>query len=122
LTTYADCNTTEDAAITADTETLLADLTIPSGKGGTIKKIRVSMGNVTNAKGSSGFLEVKLGSHEGPYRFPIFKGEGAATIGKIGDAEEIDVDIPVFANETVKVYVTMAEAMVSGFAGIVWVA
>lgn len=122
MTTYMDCNTTEDAAITADTETLLGDLTIPSGKGGRIIKIAIALGNAVDAKGSTGFVEVKLGSHEGPYRYPIGWGVGGAT-NSSGQPQpcEIECDIPVLANETVKIYVTLAEAGVSGFAGIQWV-
>ena len=122
MTTYGDCNTTEDAAISADTETLLADLTIPSGKGGRIKKIRVGYGGVVDAKGATGFVELKLGSHSGPFRFPVGFGQGGATNTSPTQAEEIDVDIEVYANETVKLYITLAEAGVSGFGGIVWVA
>ena len=121
MVTYADCNITEDAAISADTETLLGDLTIPSGKGGRIKKIRVAYGSVVDAKGATGFVELKLGSHSGPFRFPIGGGNGGAANTSFKNAEEIDCDIEVFANETVKIYVTLAEAAVSGFAGIVWV-
>lgn len=122
MATYADCNVTVDAAISADTETLLADLTIPSGKGGRIKSIRVSYGNVVDAKAATGMLEVKMGSHSGPFRFPIGSGQGGATSSDFKGAEEIDVDIECFANETVKIYVTLAEAAVDGHAGIVWVA
>lgn len=121
MPTYADCNTTVDAAIDAGTETLLADLTIPSGKGGRIKKILYAYGNVVDAKAASGFLELKLGSHSGPYRFPIGLGVGGATSSSHGPQGEIDVDIECFANETVKIYVTLAEAAVQGHAGIIWV-
>lgn len=122
MTTYGDCNTVEDAAITADTETLLADLVIPSGKGGRIKQIRLSYGGVVDAKGATGFVELKLGSTSGPFRYPCGFGQGGATNTSPVHAEEIDVDIPVLANETVKLYITLAEAGVSGFGGIVWVA
>ena len=116
MVTYAECNTTEDAAISADTETLLADLTIPADKGGNIKQIRVSYGSVVDAKGATGFLEVKLGSHSGPYRFPVGGGNGGAANTSMKGAEVIDCDIEVYANETVKIYVTLSENAVSGFA------
>lgn len=108
--------------ISADTETLLADLTIPSGKGGVIKKILVSYGSAVDAKGATGFVELKLGSHSGPFRFPVGGGVGGATNSTMKNAEVIECDIEVFANETVKIYITLAEAGVSGHAGIVWVA
>lgn len=122
MVSYGDCNTTEDAAVTADTETLLADLVIPAGKGGTIKKIRVAYGGVVDAKGATGYVELKLGSHPGPYRFPVGFGQGGATNTSPTHAEEIDVDIPVLASETVKLYITLAEAGVSAFGGIIWTA
>jgi len=122
MTTYGDCNTTEDDAISANTETLLGDLTIPSGKGGRIKKILVAYGNVVNAKPVSGFVELKLGSHAGPFRFPIGAGIGGATSAAMANALEVEVDIEVYANETVKLYVTLADAAVGGFGGIIWVA
>jgi len=122
MTTYGDCNTTEDDAISANTETLLADLTIPSARGGRIKKILVAYGNVVNAKPVSGFVELKLGSHTGPYRYPIGAGVGGATSAAIANALEVDVDIEVFANETVELYVTLSDAAVGGFGGILWVA
>ena len=121
MTTYADCNVTIDAAVSADTETLLADLTIPSGKGGQIKKIRLSYSNVVDAKAATGMAELKMGSHSGPFRFPIGLGQGGATSSGFTAAEEIEVDIEVFANETVKLYITLGEAAVDAHGGIVWV-
>jgi len=122
ITTYGDCNTTEDDAISANTETLLADLTIPSGKGGRIKKVLVGYGNAVNAKPVSGYVELKLGSHSGPFRYPIGSGIGGATSAAMAQALEVEVDIEVYANETVKLYVTLSDAAVGGFGGIVWVA
>lgn len=102
----------------------MGDLTIPSGKGGRIKSVRVAIANIVEAKGNTGFIELKLGSHSGPFRFPIsinqIASANTAGSGKGGTCV-IDCDIEVYANETVKVYVTLAEAGVSGFAGIVWV-
>lgn len=121
MVTYGECNVTIDAAISADTETLLADLSIPSGKGGRIKQIRVSYANVVDAKAATGMLEVKMGTQSGPFRFPIGSGQGGATSSDFKGAETIDVDIPCLANETVKIYVTLGEAAVDGHAGIVWV-
>lgn len=121
MTTYGDCNTAEDAAVDADTETLLADLQIPSGRGGRIKKVLIGFGSVVDAKAATGYAELKLGSHHGPFRFPIGHGQGGATNTAPGAALEIPVDIEVFANETVKVYITLNEAAVNAHAGIVWV-
>jgi len=125
MVSYGLCNTTEVGTIMADTETLIADLTIPSGRGGTIKKIRVAVANIVEGKAPTGFVELKLGSHPGPYLFPITGTQvaSASTAGSgAGITTEIDVDIPVDANETVKLYLTMAEAAKSAFAGIIWVA
>lgn len=119
MTTYGECNTAE-VDISADTETEVLNATIPSGKGGRIKQIRVAQGNVVNAETVSGYLELKLGSHSGPYRFPIFQGAGAATIGKSAGAETIDVDIEVFANETVKANITATGTMTGCHVGILW--
>jgi len=121
MATYGDCTTTEDAAISADTETLLADLQIPSDRAGRIKKVFVSYGGAVDAKGATGFVELKLGNHSGPFRFPVGFGVGGATNSSPqGNGFELEIDIPVNALETVKVYVTLAEAAVSGFAGILW--
>lgn len=120
MTTYGDCNTAEDAAVTADTETLVMDIAIPSGRGGRIKEIRVSYGNVVDAKAATGFVELKLGSHSGPYRYPVGRGNGGAANTSFGTAEKIEVDIPVDQNETVKGYVTLNEAAVDAHVGIVW--
>lgn len=122
MTTYGDCNTAEDASLDADTETLVGDLTIPSGKGGTIKKILLAYANIVDAKAATGYCELKLGSHAGPFRFPFGVGAGGATSSSHGKAEEIDVDISVFANETVKIYMTANETLVNVHAGIIWVA
>jgi len=116
-----ECNTAE-VDVVADTDTQVLNTTIPSGKGGRIKQIRVAAGNVVNAETVSGYAELKLGSHSGPWRFPIGSGAGAATIGTFQHAEVIDVDIEVFANETVEIRVTMTGTFTGCHAGIVWVA
>ena len=122
MTTYSDKVGPTDCG--ADTEVRVggAAITIPSGKGGRIKEIHIAKANVVNAKASSGVLELKLGSHSGPFKFAIGGGEGAATIGTHKDAEVIHVDIEVFANETVDCYVTCAEANVDCVVSILWVA
>ena len=121
MTTYMECNTAE-VDVSADTDTQILNTTIPSGKGGRIKQIKIGGGNVVNAETVSGYLELRLGSHSGPWRFPIMAGAGAATIGKSQPAETIDVDIEVFANETVEIRVTMTGTFTGCHAGIVWVA
>lgn len=97
------------------------DENIPSGKGGRIKKILVSYAGVVDAKASTGYLELKMGSHSGPFRFPIGRGAGGATNTPQGTAEVIDVDIECLANERIRINVTLAEAAVNGHAGIIWV-
>lgn len=120
MTTYMECNTAEVATITVDIENLIADLTIPSGKGGRIKKIFF---NAIAADSAGGFLEMKLGSHAGPYRFPIpyLMYEAGTAANAVAVLMELDVDIEVDANETVKIYVTPTIAMTEGHAGILWV-
>lgn len=97
------------------------DENIPSGKGGRIKKIRVSYAGVVDAKACTGYLELLMGSHSGPFRFPIGWGPGGATSTSMSHAEEIDVDIECLANERVRIQVTLGEAAVDGHAGIIWV-
>ena len=124
MTTYADCNTGAGVALTVDTETEVLSMTIPSGKGGNIKKIRVAIAQVATALDEqSGYLELKLGSHSGPYRFPIGSGvtDGDLTAPGSRGAEEIEVDIPVFANETVKANITLNGDAVGAHVGIIWV-
>ena len=123
MVTYAECNTTE-VDVSADTETLVLDTTIPSGKGGRIRKIIVVAGATgTTSAAITGFVELKLGSHAGPYRFPVqFAVNADADLGvSPGQPNVIDVDIPVFANETVKAYLTMNGACVDCHVGIIWV-
>lgn len=121
MATYSIVNTTIDAAVSADTETLVLDDTIPSGRAGRIKEIRISYGNVVDAKGAGGFLELKLGNHSGPFRWAISHGQGGATSSSFGPAETIQCDIPVIDNETVKGYVTLGEAAVDCSLSVMWV-
>lgn len=115
MTTYSEVNTAEVAAVTVDTEILVLDATIPSGKGGRIKKIAYCC---TAATTSSGFLELKLGSHSGPFRWAIPDKNGGNVLQLAG---EIECDIEVYANETVKGYMTLEVAGVDGHISIVWV-
>jgi len=80
-TTYGDCNTAEDAAVTADTLTAFSTITIPPKKGGTIKQILVSYGNVVNAKAASGYVQLDFGSSKGRQRYPIGGGSGGVHAG-----------------------------------------
>jgi len=124
MVTYMETNTAE-VDITADTETLILDTSIPSGKGGRIKQIIVAAGATgTTSAAITGFCELKLGSHEGPFRFPVqFAVNADADLGvSAGKETVIDVDIPVYANETVKGYLTMNGACVDAHVGILWVA
>ena len=121
MTTYGDCNTVEDDSVDANTEVLIADLTIPSGKGGRIKKILYSYAQNVDAAAATGYLELKMGSHSGPFRFPLGMGAGGATSSSHGPTGEIDVDIECYANETVKVYITPNAALLECHAGIIWV-
>jgi len=124
MTSYAECNTAE-VDVPADSETLVLDISIPSGKGGRIKKIIAVAGatSITSAA-LTGFLELKLGSHEGPYRFPVqWAVNYDADLGvSPGTPVVIDCDIPVYANETVKGYLTLNGAAVDCHIGIIWVA
>lgn len=93
---------------------------IDEGKSGSIKQIRVSYAGVVDAKASTGYLEMKLGSHSGPYRFAIGSGPGGATNTAQQHAEVIDVDIPVNGNETVEVEIELNEAAVNAHISITW--
>lgn len=119
MTTYMDCNTAEVATITVDIQNVIAQLTIPSGKGGRIKKIFF---NAIAADSAGGYIEAKLGSHSGPFRFPIpyLLYEAGTAANAVAAKVEVDVDIEVFANETVEVSVTPTIAMTEGHAGILW--
>lgn len=120
--TYMDCNTAEDAAITAATLESPGSVTIPQGKGGTIKKIFVAFANVTNAKLAAGYVDLIVQNHAGPFRFPIGgQGGGATNSGYNCNAEEVDVNIPVDANEIVTFWYYFTDAQVEAHAGIQWV-
>lgn len=116
MTTYSDGNVTEVVAVAVDTETQIFDITIPSGKGGRIKKLRFSC---TAASASNGFLELKLGSHSGPFRFAV-PAQVAEQILLL--CAEIDVDMEVFANERVQLFATLNVAGVDAMGSITWVA
>lgn len=118
MVTYAEVNTAE-VDLTADTETTVLNTTIPSGKGGRIKQILVSF---ESAVACSGYLELKLGSHSGPYRFAIGGASIFATSGAANSSIVIDVDIEVFANETVKGLVTVNSTATDAHVAIIWIA
>lgn len=120
--TYADCNTVEDAAVTAATLESPGSITIPANKPGRIKKILVAFANVVNAKTAAGYVDLRFSNTQGEFRFPIGGGNGAATDNKMSmNAEEIDVDIPVIANEVVTPWYYFTDAEVNAHVGIVWV-
>lgn len=120
---YADCNTAEDAAITAATREQACSITIPQGKGGRIKQIRVAVANVVNAKDCAGYIEVICQNHAGPFNFVVGGGGGGATdSGSNMDPCIIDCDIPIDANEIVTIWYYFTDAQVNANTGIVWVA
>jgi len=124
MVSYMETNTAE-VDVSADTETKVLDITIPSGQGGRIKKIIVVAGATgTTSAALTGYCELKLGSHAGPFRFPVqFAVNYDADLGvSPGQPNVIDVDIEVFANESVEGYLTLNGAAVDCHIGIVWVA
>lgn len=91
------------------TTTLVGRQAPPSG--GTIRKIRIGKGNVTDAKENAGIVEVEVGGVNGPFQFAYGNGCGAATnSGSNNAAEVIDCAIPVPSGAVMKVWVTDAEA------------
>jgi len=124
MVSYMETNTAE-VDVSADTETKVLDITIPSGKGGRIKKIIVVAGATgTTSAALTDYCELKLGSHAGPFRFPVqFAVNYDADLGvSPGQPNVIDCDIEVFANESVEGYLTLNGAAVDCHIGIVWVA
>lgn len=120
---YADCNTAEDAAVTAATLESPGSITIPAGKGGRIKEIRVAAANVTNAKDNIGYVDLILQNHPGPFRFPIGgPGGGATNSGFELDPCRIAVDIPCDSNEVITPWYYFTDAQVNAHVGIVWIA
>lgn len=120
-TTFGDCNTAEDAAVSADAFTPFAAITIPPKKGGIIKKILVAYGNVVNAKAASGYVQLDFSESKGRQRYPVGAGAGGATNsqGKV-EAEKVDTDIPIPANDIVTPALYLAEAAVDAHVGIIW--
>ncbi len=122
-TTFMDCNTVEDAAVTAATLESPGTITIPAGKAGRIKKIFVNYADVTNAKTAAGYVDMRFSNQAGEYRFPVGGGMGGATLSTPQmNAEEIDVDIPVLANEIITPWYYFTDAKVNAHVGIQWVA
>lgn len=99
----------------AGTKTGLSPTTTLVGRqappqGGTIRKIRVSKGNVVNAKECAGSIEVEVAGVSGPFQYAYGNGTGATTNGGPNNqAEEIDCGIPVPSGAVMKVWVTDAE-------------
>lgn len=120
MVTYAKCNTTEDAAVSADTETEMLSYTIPPNLAGTMINVFYSFGSVVDAKGATGFLEIKIEGRSGPWQFPIGFGQGGATNTSPVPAGVIPVEIPLVASDVVKINITLAEAGVSAFCGFQW--
>jgi hypothetical protein len=124
LVTHGECNTAEDAAVTADTrENGTGTLEIPAGMGGRIKQILVAYANVVNAKAASGYIEVTSNSGKmGQQFYQVGGGSGGATnAGGSCAPEIIETDIPVKAGEKIQIYSYLAEAAVDLHIGIVWV-
>ena len=74
---------------------------------------------MTSATATNGFLELKLGSHSGPFRWAIPEAGAEVTLITSG---KIECDVEVFANETVIICATMNVAGVDGHASFTWVA
>ena len=121
MVTYGDCNTAE-VDVAADTSTTLATITIPSGQGGNIKFIVVSVGpTATTAASVSGYVSITRGSQGGTFRFPVFHGTYDADLGvSSGQAAMIPVDIPVLANEVITITGEFNGALAGTNAGIIW--
>lgn len=120
---YMECTTVEDAAVTAATLESPGTITIPANKGGRIKKIFVNYADVTNAKTAAGYVDLRFSNTAGEFRFPVGGGNGGATLSDfLQNAEEIDVDIPVLANEIVTPWYYFTDAKVNAHVGILWVA
>ena len=120
--THGDCNTVEDAAVSADTLTDFTEITIPPGMSGRIKKILVAYANVVDAKSVGGYVDLGFSESKGRHRYVVGGGVGgAATTSHSCAAEEIDVDIPINAGDVVTPKLYLAEAAVNAHVGIVWV-
>lgn len=121
MTTYADCGS--ETASVAATKTELADITLLASGTYRIKKIRLSVGNITaNEPPAPGFITVEIDKLGGIFKFPVFAALGVVTSGaSVCPAEEIDVDIgPVAGSAHVKIYITTKYAL-EFVAGIVYV-
>jgi len=121
--TYEDCNTAEDAAVSADTLSEVGTITIPPKLGGQCKKILVSYANVVDAKAAGGYVQLEFsGGNRGSQRYIVGGGSGGATnSGALMNAQEIDVDFEVVASETVTFNIYLAEAAVNAHIGLQWV-
>jgi len=120
--THGDCNTAEDAAVSALTLTDFTAITIPPGKGGRIKKILVNYAGVVNAKAAGGYIDMLFSSAKGRHRYVIGGGNGGATnTSPQMNAEEVEVDIPVAVGDIVTPRLYLEEAAVNAHMGIIWV-
>lgn len=76
----------------------------------TIYKMRISKGNVVNAKECAGILEIIATGVDGTFEYAYGNGTGGATnSGQNGPAEVIDCSIPLDKGSTISVYVNDAE-------------
>lgn len=120
--TKEDCNTAE-VDISADTETTIATITIPSKMGGRIKKVWICGGPVaTTVASCTGYMEADLSIHPGPHKIPVGAGNEDGDLGISPQFhQEFDVDWEVDANEVVTIKATMNGAIAGMHAGILWV-
>ena len=121
MVTLVDCNTAE-VDVAADTKTTIYSGTIPAGRGGRIKYILLSFGPVATTLASvSGYLDVDLASHAGPYRIPVMSGSVDGDLfGNAGLAEKIPCDIPVDGSEAVIIEGEFNGAIAGCNCGIMW--
>lgn len=110
-------------ACAADTETRLggADIQLPSNGPMVITKVIVHPGNEVDAKASSAILELKIAGISGPFKFPVFSGQGAsASQGGMLHDEVDGLNIEVPSGARVGVYITASEANAQVNAEIQW--
>ena len=83
--------------------------TVPPGGPYHIHMMRISKGNVVNAKEIVGSIDVEVSSVDGTYQYVQGNGVGGATNSHAIDAEKVDCRIPAPSGAEVKVYITDAE-------------
>ena len=107
------------SASTADTKTPIGSAyKVPQS--GTIRRIRITSYQGTTDKSDTAVLTLESDQQKGPFEFACAPASHEITVGGKIQTEEIEVDIPVMAQEEITLSLTASEALEETTASILW--